>query len=62
MAYQEKVEATRTIWVAKCSGCGDSIEREEKSAKERWCLTCAKWVPFVETSYTGPKLPMRVYE
>jgi hypothetical protein len=54
--YEERVEATRTIWVAKCSGCGDSIEHTEKRAKERFCVPCQKWVPYVEVSYTGPKL------
>lgn len=57
MAYEENVEAKRTFWVAKCPDCGDSVSVEQaEKRKEHWCLTCEKWVPFVEVSYSGPKL------
>jgi hypothetical protein len=57
--YQEKVETIRTIWVAKCPGCGDSIEHAEKRAKIRFCIPCQKWIPYVEVSCSGPKLVRR---
>lgn len=57
MAYSERVEATRTIWVAKCPGCGDSVQHREKCAKICLCIPCQRWIPYVEVSDLGPKSP-----
>jgi hypothetical protein len=57
--YEEKVEAIRTIWVARCPGCGDRVEHLEKRGKIRFCTPCQKWVPYLEVCYTGPKLVRR---
>lgn len=46
----------RTIWTAKCPKCGESVERTENPPRERRCMTCEIWVPFVEQSFTGPDL------
>ena len=59
MQREAKVDATRTVWVANCPGCGDSVEHPEKRAKIRFCTPCQRWIPYVETSYPGPKLVRR---
>lgn len=43
----------RTIWVSKCPKCGDTVEKNENAPRERMCMKCHEWVPFVEISYTG---------
>ncbi len=49
----------RTIWVAKCEGCGASDEQTDRHPRERFCADCQKWVPYVEQSYIGPDLAAR---
>lgn len=46
----------RTIFVARCEKCGDSVEKAEDPPKERFCGTCGVWVPYEAVSYTGPSL------
>jgi hypothetical protein len=43
----------RTIWVSKCPKCGDSVEKDEKAPRERLCMPCHEWVPYIEQSYIG---------
>ena len=52
----QEILIKRTIWVAKCSGCGDRSEITENPPKEKFCFRCKQWVPYVEESYTGPTL------
>jgi hypothetical protein len=59
MLREEKVQAPRTVWVAKCPGCGDTVEHSERRAKIRLCLSCQKWIPYVEVSPPGPTLVQR---
>ena len=49
----------RTIWVAKCPGCEDSVERTDSPARERFCNSCKAWVPFVEQSATSPEYAVK---
>ena len=49
----------RTIYVAKCPTCHESRTETEAVSKERFCMTCSIWVPFVEHSWTGPSLSHR---
>lgn len=46
----------RTIWIAKCPKCEDSVEKTENPPRERRCMTCEIWVPFEEVSFLGPDL------
>lgn len=46
----------RTIWVAQCPKCGDRAEKTEDAPRERRCMPCGEWVPYVEESYVGPSL------
>jgi len=43
----------RTLWVSECPKCGDRVEKDENPPRERMCMNCHEWVPFVESSYTG---------
>ena len=49
-----EVLVKRTIWVAECK-CTKDIQ-DVRGAKERYCVRCKKWVPYIEQSYTGPAL------
>ena len=46
----------RVLWISKCPVCGEQKERDDKPPKERFCMACKVWVPYVEQSYTGPEL------
>jgi len=49
----------RTLWVAKCPSCGESVERTDNAPRERRCLKCEVWVPYAEESFTGPDFQVR---
>jgi hypothetical protein len=55
MAHKVSTIVTRMLYVAKCDSCGDSVEHTEDIGKERFCMRCSKWIPFVELSFTGPE-------
>ncbi len=55
MAVEKIVMVKRTLYVAKCSNCGDSKEVDAHPPRERRC-TCGTWVPYEEISYTGQEL------
>jgi len=44
----------RMLYVAKCPTCNDVVTKTENPPKERFCMDCNCWVPYVEESYTGP--------
>ena len=52
MAFERLIK--RTLWVAKCPTCGESVERPDNPPRERRCMTCDVWVAFKEESFTGP--------
>lgn len=56
MSHEVITMVKRTIYVAKCDTCKESVELVDRTAKERFCGKCNKWVPFVEESFTGPPL------
>jgi hypothetical protein len=35
-------------WIAKCRGCGETKEQDDKRIREWYCTQCQEWVPFVE--------------
>lgn len=43
----------RTIWVSECPKCGDRSEKDDRVPRERLCMKCHEWVPYVEHSYIG---------
>jgi hypothetical protein len=45
----------RVLWVAKCPKCGDSVEKDSKPPRERFCNDCKVWIPYKEQSYIGPE-------
>lgn len=52
MSYETLTK--RTIWVAKCDSCDDQKESvTDPPPKERLCIKCNKWIPYVEESYIG---------
>jgi len=54
MSYETLIK--RTIYVAKCPTCGDSVERESNPPRERLCMNCNSWVAYKEESFIGPSL------
>jgi len=43
----------RTKWVSECPKCGDRVEKDASAPRERMCMHCHEWVPFIDQSYTG---------
>lgn len=56
MAVEKITHVKRTIWVSECPDCGDRKEKDSNPPKERLCMACRVWVPYVEVSYTGPEV------
>ena len=54
MSYE--VQVKRTLYVAKCPVCGDTTENTEGHVREKYCMKCGIWVPYVEQTYTGPDI------
>lgn len=46
----------RTIYVAKCEECGEQDVKDDNQPRERFCMKCGIWVPYIAQSYTGPPL------
>lgn len=51
MAVEHLVK--RTIWVAKCPKCEDSVEKTENPPRSRYC--CGAWIDYVEQSSISPE-------
>ncbi len=45
----------RTIYVSKCPGCEDQVEKTENPPRERYCNNCKQWVPFLAVTATSPE-------
>jgi hypothetical protein len=46
----------RTIWTAKCPNCHEQIECESHPPKERYCVKCSLWIPYIKHTFVGPPL------
>jgi hypothetical protein len=55
MAVEHIHLVKRTIWIAKCPDCGDSVEKTDSAPRERYCNPCKHWVAYVEQSAVGPE-------
>jgi len=40
MSYERNVTITRRLYVSTCPKCGDRVEKEESTPKERLCNKC----------------------
>lgn len=56
MSYKKNVTVTitRTIYISECPH--DSKVVDKDPPKERFCTDCNAWIPYKETSYTGPEI------
>jgi hypothetical protein len=55
MAVEHIHMVKRTLWVSKCPGCGDQVERADNPPRERYCNACKQWVPFAEETAISPE-------